>query len=194
MSDSATLRTATCQASQSMGSSREEYGSGLPCPPLIYFVHGIIIYVCQSQSCNASHPLPLWHPLSLLSSSVARRLLHCHCRHLDLILLGALATVLTSRRATTSSACTLTSCMWHSPTCLILSMPRVPAQLVLPHEMLPGPPGAHTCPAQSVGELTPVEKIKPHRTHEPEDKFSLPLCTRVRVGSIVSNSLQPHGL
>ena len=59
--------------------------------------------------------------------------------------------------------------------------------------MLHSPPGAHTCPAQSVGALTPMEKIKPHRTHEPEDKFSLPLCTHVHVGSVMSNSLQPHG-
>ena len=33
MSDSVTLWTAACQAPLSMGFSRQEYWSGLPCPP-----------------------------------------------------------------------------------------------------------------------------------------------------------------
>ena len=33
VSNSETLRTAACQASLSMGFSRQEYYSGLPCPP-----------------------------------------------------------------------------------------------------------------------------------------------------------------
>ena len=35
----ATPRTVACQASLSMGFSRQEYWSGLPCPPLGYFPH-----------------------------------------------------------------------------------------------------------------------------------------------------------
>ena len=34
MSDSATIRTVALQAPQSMGFSKQEYWSGLPCPPL----------------------------------------------------------------------------------------------------------------------------------------------------------------
>ena len=51
----ATLRTAACQASLSMGLSRQEYWSGLPCPP------------------PGNLPDPGIEPVSLMSSALAGR-------------------------------------------------------------------------------------------------------------------------
>ena len=125
-SDSVTLWTVTCQASQSMGSSRENYWSGLPCPPpdLFYtWYHNVYMSIPILQFIPPSSPLA---STRLLSTSAGRQLLHRRSCHPDLLLLGALATVLTSYHAATSSACALTSSTWHGPTCLILPVPRVP--------------------------------------------------------------------
>ena len=53
MSDCATLWTVACQASLSMESSRQEYWSGLPCPP------------------PGDHPNPGTEPVSLMSPALA---------------------------------------------------------------------------------------------------------------------------
>ena len=142
------------------------------------------MYICQSQSCNSSHPLPLWHPhvcclpLQADSSCIAAPDILTSSSSGPLPLFWPVTMQPRALRA-----------LWPAPRGTVLRAsscpcPVFPAQLVLPHEKFHGPPGAHTCPAQSVGVLTPVGKIKPtgHTRQRIESPF-LRAHTRTRAQS-----------